>query len=210
MDLRYSHPQTGGKHIGPQPDIKLIFEKYFNDTDPCNGGCKLLCFLGECSCDTNNDCNNDEFCNENNKCEQSPCLPVCNEWESCNEEIICILKENRCNLNSDCDQYSICNDEHFCKQKPLCGGILCNNLESCNENQRCECTSNYYRDEKIDKCVEKPKCGDDYCNDNQKCSNDKCISKSSSCTYNQNSSFPIFFLFFFLFFILIIRKRDFK
>jgi len=206
QDTKYSHAQTGGLHIGPQPDIELIFKNYFNDTTPCNNECKVSCTEGVCDCSKNVDCNSGKFCNEDKFCEDSPCDPICGDWQTCDDTTLkCSLKDDKCEIGT-CDEFFICNSDHFCERAPLCGGIYCDKFEVCN-NDKCECIENYHSDNNI--CVENELCGENYCNEEQKCSDGKCISKvekSDSCNYSNSSNNLFLFLFLFLFLIVTFRK----
>ncbi|MBN2693630.1 hypothetical protein JXR93_03120 [bacterium] len=77
----YSYPQTGDltKHIGPFPNIKLIFQKYFGDTESCmNISCESweTCSNGACvtpagRCNSDSQCASNQVCSSDHYCRTS-------------------------------------------------------------------------------------------------------------------------------------------
>jgi len=152
----YSHKQKGdeiNEHIGPLPDLKLIFKLYFNDNYTCQPHCEdweyckqdeAVCknLQGRCSFDS--DCTEDKICDTKTHNCVIPCeIIACEEWQTCNNDTrSCLLKENRCNNDNDCSDFENCNPVvHKCIDP-------CNNLQ-CQENSTCK----RFDDNTIAECI---------------------------------------------------------
>jgi hypothetical protein len=119
-------------------------------------------------CDSIDDCDSNEFCVKN-KCE---CLP--NYQIKTQEFIGSICELSHCQHSSDCQDYDshrVCNKNGVCicvsgykldSKTQICNqtnGTYCNTSEDCGNNQycndnRCECTEEYYLAHDYESCVE--------------------------------------------------------
>jgi hypothetical protein len=202
------HPQNGNElteHIGPLPDIKLIFENYLNDVYNCVPKCsdweyclfeEANCKPKENMCNVNEDCSSDKDCNTvTHEC-VDPCILLdCKEWQTC-ENRACLLNEGRCNNDGDCLDTESCNPV-VNKCVDPCVNVSCLENSYClrlEENTRAECV----------------------CNDNYLLNNENICEyveptvtpkkTSSSCDYSsEGSKSSYLFIMFFLF--LIYKKR---
>ncbi|MBN2693962.1 S8 family serine peptidase [bacterium] len=193
----YSYKQMGNtlEHIGPFPNIKLIFVNYFQECNPlCDFWERCVdtsCLLKDGYCETDSNCENGLKCSQIEHICKDLCENIiCDSWKNCNSENgVCELNNGFCDENSDCFDTEICNDNHICV-------LGCENY-SCSENSYCEST-NHTPD-----CI----CENGY----EMSDNGVCIktnsNSSSSCSFGENDSIPLYFIGFFLILLMVLRKK---
>lgn len=212
-DPNNSRPQNGDEvteHIGPQPDIELIFRNYLNDVYSCDPKCSdwEYCDQDNAICKPqDNRCNENEYCSSELDCKISthtcvePCtLLECKDWENCNAQARkCELKIGMCNNKSDC------NEEEYCN--PVTNQCIdyCKNL-TCQENSTCTRTE----DKSYAECV----CDAHYLmNDANICEyvKPKPIKKprnNDSCSFSDEGSYLN--LIFIMFFLFLLSKKSYN
>jgi len=94
------------------------------------------CFQNEClriQCQTNEDCNNNEFCGEDKQCLEKECNKNedCKDGEYCHPSGYCSEKE--CNNDSDCGQNEECDKTYW-----YCDDIVCKSDSDCDEGFYCD------------------------------------------------------------------------
>jgi len=193
------------EHIGPQPDIELIFRNYLNDNYSCEPKCNeweycnqdtASCILNENMCNQNEDCSTGFDCNMDSHVCVEPCsLIECNSWETCDpEKRICILNEGACNSSDDCDKdIQACDlDGNECYDP--CDRVICQEHSTClrtnnNLTAECVCDKSYLIDDN-DICQ--------YVEPSFKKNDD-------SCSYSANGSY--FNLILIIFFLFLLGKK---
>ena len=124
----YSNPQRGNdltEHVGPQPDIKLIFENYLGDYDLCAPSCgewaecsQTGCIVKEGRCDKNETCSSSEYCN----IYIHECVDPCNSL-TCQDNSTCTRFNENSRAECVCDKNYLINDNNECEyvepKKPI-------------------------------------------------------------------------------------------
>ena len=146
----------------------------------------------ECGCQTNDDCNDDLFCNgleycdAGGSCQSAATVPCQDDSLYCNGAETCNEATDQCEHSGDpcSDDGLYCNGNEACNERDdVCDhsgdpcsddGLWCNGSESCNESTN-QCDH-----------VGAPDCSDDglYCNGAESCNeaNDQCDHSGDPCT----------------------------
>lgn len=145
----YSYPQTGNtsEHIGPFPNIELIFKKYFCEEISCNFW--EVCSEGECvlkegNCVSSADCAENDICNPQTHFCETP-VDSC-DGITCSNQGICKINENIV--------YCECNEGYHsngltCVENNVtnpCDGVTCSGMGICtvtNNLPYCQCKDGY-------------------------------------------------------------------
>ncbi len=202
------------EHIGPQPDIELIFRNYFNDNYSCSPKCyeweyciqeDAVCKPQKDRCNKNEDCGNNLDCNMNTHFCVDPCsLLDCKDWETCNaENRSCDLKEGMCNEQKDCSEEEYCNPvTNQCVD--YCSFLTCQEHSSCIRSEdkssaECVCDAHYLiNDNGVCEYVEPVKPKPESSNDD-------------GCSYSANDSKRSFLnLIFIMFFLFLLGKKSYN
>lgn len=162
--------------------------------ETCTAGCADISGAAICSCASNADCANTEFC-DNGTCEADICTPgsalcvggdvqICAtdggslQVEDCGA-LSCVNGECLCTQNDQCDTGEFCDNAGVCQPQ-----VCTPNEATCSGNFVAQCNADGSRESLVEECSEACVDGactcssDDACNAGESCINNACVCES--------------------------------